>query len=147
MGTPARVYEVYIRTTAEQLWDAITNPDLTKQYFHGTIVESAWTPNAPVVHRRQADGQVALEGTVLEADPPRKLVTTFRFGHHAEGPTDRPSRITWTIEQNGDCCRLRLVHDDFDGETVTSRAFASGWNPVLSGLKTLLETGTPLKIG
>lgn len=145
MRAPKHVYEVYIRTTPEKLWEAITNPEMTKQYFHGTTVESDWKAGSPIVHR-QADGQAALEGIIVAVTPPRRLVTTFRFCHHPEGRKDRPSRVTWEIEPKGEACKLTLVHDDFDGETVTYREVASGWNPVLSGLKTVLETGEPLKI-
>jgi hypothetical protein len=63
-----------------------------------------------------------------------------------ETAKDRPSRVTWEIERRGDTCKLTLIHDDFDGETATYKSVGPGWNPVLSGLKTLLETGKPLVI-
>jgi DNA-binding transcriptional ArsR family regulator len=62
------------------------------------------------------------------------------------GENDRPSRVTWLIEKKGETCKVTLTHDDFDGETKTYKSVGPGWNPVLSGLKTLLETGKPLKI-
>jgi uncharacterized protein YndB with AHSA1/START domain len=92
------------------------------------------------------EGEALLEGKVVEADPPRRLVTTFSATHDPKAQGDRPSRVTWLIEARGDACKLTLVHDDFDSETVTFTSVGPGWNPVLSGLKTLLETGKPLVI-
>ena len=87
-----------------------------------------------------------LEGRVLEVDPPRRLVHTFSATHDPVQKRDRPSRVTWEIEPRGKVCKLTLTHDDFDGETETFKSTGPGWNPVLSGLKTLLETGEPLDI-
>jgi uncharacterized protein YndB with AHSA1/START domain/DNA-binding transcriptional ArsR family regulator len=142
---PKHVYEVYIRTTPEQLWQAITDPDFTRRYFYGTAVESSWQPGATVVHRAE-DGSPVLEGKVLDVAPPQRLVTTFIGAHDPEQAKDRPSRVTWVIQPLGEVCKLTLTHDDFDGETATYRDVGSGWNPILSGLKTLLETGKPLAI-
>ncbi len=139
------VYEVYIRTTPEKLWKAITDPGFTERYFYGTRVESDWKPGSVVIHRGEG-GKVNLEGKVLAIEPGRKLVTTFLSAHDPEASKDRPSRVTWEITPLGDVCKLALTHDDFDGETKTYQMVGSGWNPVLSGLKTLLETGTPLAI-
>jgi uncharacterized protein YndB with AHSA1/START domain/DNA-binding transcriptional ArsR family regulator len=150
MSTPAgpkHVYEIYIRTTPQKLWDAITKPEFTRQYFYGSLVTSDWKVGSAVVHADES-GRSLLEGKVLEADPPRRLVTTFaaRFNHDDASQKDRPSRVTWEIEPRGDVCKLTLVHDDFDHETATYKSVGPGWNPVLSGLKTLLETGKPLVI-
>ena len=83
---------------------------------------------------------------MVELDRPRRLVHTFQadWGDSAD---ERPSRVTWEIEPAGDVVKLTLTHDDFDGETATYRSVDRGWNPILSGLKTLLETGEPLVIG
>jgi uncharacterized protein YndB with AHSA1/START domain len=145
MSSPKHIYEVYIRTSPQKLWDAITSPSFTRQYFYGTAVESDWKTGSAVVHRNP-DKTAALEGKVLEVDPPRKLVTTFRAVHNPEAKNDRASRVTWEITKMGDVCKLVLTHDDFDGETATYKTVGPGWNPVLSGLKTLLETGEPLAI-
>ncbi len=145
MTSLKHVYEVYIRTTPEKLWKAITDPSFTRRYFYGTSVESDWKPGSTVIHRGE-DGKVNLEGKVLTAEPGRKLVTTFLSAHDPEASKDRPSRVTWEITALGDVCKLSLTHDDFDGETKTYKIVGSGWNPVLSGLKTLLETGSPLGI-
>jgi uncharacterized protein YndB with AHSA1/START domain len=146
MSGPSHVYEVYIRTTPEKLWEAITSPDFTRRYFYNSSVESDWKRGSTVIHR-MPDGSVALEGKVLEFEPPRRLVHSFSMVHDAEGKKDRPSRVTWEIERRGETCLLKVVHDDFDRETATFQKVRLGWNPVLSGLKTLLETGRPLEIG
>jgi uncharacterized protein YndB with AHSA1/START domain len=144
---PKHVYEIYVRTTPQKLWDAITKPEFTRQYFYGSMVKSDWKVGSGVVHADES-GNAMLEGKVIEVDPPRRLVTTFaaRYNHDALSNDDRPSRVTWTIEARGDVCKLTLVHDDFDCETATFKSVGPGWNPVLSGLKTLLETGKPLVI-
>jgi len=151
---PKHVYEVYIRTTPQRLWEAITKPEFTRQYFYGSRVISDWKVGSPVVHVSD-EGTPLLEGKVIEVDAPYRLVTTFAALYGAEGPGDasqpppakeRPSRVTWLIEQHGEACKLTLIHDDFDGETATYKSVGPGWNPVLSGLKTLLETGEPLII-
>jgi uncharacterized protein YndB with AHSA1/START domain len=143
MTGPKHVYEIYIRATPEKLWQAITSPDFTRRYFYGMAVESNWQPGSLVVHRGD-DGVAGLEGTVLEVAAPKRLVTTFRAVHDPEQSKDRPSRVTWEIVPLGAACKLTLTHDDFDGETATYRSVGTGWNPILSGLKTLLETGEPL---
>lgn len=145
MSSPEHVYEVYIQTTPEQLWKAITDPALTRRYYHGTTVDSTWEPGASLVYTNP-DGSIAIDGTVVEADPPRRLVQTFHFTEPEGAPVERPSRVTWEITPHGKSCLLRLVHDDFDGETDTYRSVEHGWVPVLSGLKTLLETGSELEI-
>ncbi len=143
---PRHVYEVYIRTTKEKLWQAITDPAFTRRYYYDTAVESDWKVGSPITYR-SADHQAVLDGKILAIEPGKKLVTTFVMAMDPEAKKDRPSRVTFEIEPLGEVCKLTLVHDDFDGETRTFKSVESGWTPVLSGLKTLLETGTPLVIG
>lgn len=140
-------YHIWIQTTPEKLWEALVNPDLTVQYFHGTRVQSDWKPGSPYTYTME-DGAEALTGEVLELDPPRRLVTTFAVRYDPEAHGDRPSRLTWEIEPMGPACHLSLVHDDFDSETRTYLGVnhPAGWHQILSGLKTLLETGKPLVI-
>jgi uncharacterized protein YndB with AHSA1/START domain/DNA-binding transcriptional ArsR family regulator len=145
MEKPRHVYEIYIRTTPEKLWQAITDPAFTRQYFYGSRVQSDFRVGSPIAHLDDAGGHM-LDGKIVEVDPPRKLVHTFSATHDEEERKDRPSRVTWEIVPRGQACLLRLTHDDFDGETRTYRSVGAGWNPVLSGLKTLLETGAPLVI-
>ncbi|MGH2446842.1 MAG: ArsR/SmtB family transcription factor [Candidatus Limnocylindria bacterium] len=135
------VYEVYIAASPARVWQALTDSELTKQYYYGNTVESDWKPGSPLVYRNP-DGTEAIACEIVEADPPRKLVHTFIF----PGTDESPSRCTWTIEPRGDASLLILTHDEFDGETSTFKSVAHGWVPILSGLKTLLETGKALEI-
>jgi uncharacterized protein YndB with AHSA1/START domain/DNA-binding transcriptional ArsR family regulator len=141
-ATPKHVYEVYIQAPPERVWQAITDPVFTRQYYYDNEVASDWQPGAKLVYRDVNDGSEAIIGEIVEADPPRRLVHTFHF----PGTDESPSRVTWTIEPRGEASLLILVHDDFDGETTTYRSVEHGWVPILSGLKTLLETGKPLQI-
>lgn len=141
MSAPKHVYEVYIAATPERVWQALTDSELTKQYYYDNTVESDWKPGSPLVYRNP-DGTAAIECEIVEADPPRKLVHSFFF----PGTDESPSRCTWSIEPRGAASLLTLTHDEFDGETSTFKSVAHGWVPILSGLKTLLETGKPLEI-
>jgi len=140
-GSPKHVYEVYIAATPHQVWRALTESEFTRQYYYGNDVESDWKPGSPMVYRNP-DGTAAIECEIVEADAPSKLVHTFFF----PGTDESPSRCTWSIEARGDATLLVLTHDEFDGETSTYKSVAHGWVPILSGLKTLLETGKPLEI-
>jgi uncharacterized protein YndB with AHSA1/START domain/DNA-binding transcriptional ArsR family regulator len=147
MTSPRHVYEVFIRTSPERLWQALTDPDLTQRYYHGTRVSSGWETGDPITYT-WTDGTMTIEGEIVEADPPRRLVHTFHFTQDPEQAAERPSRCAWEIVPLGEACLLRLTHDDFDGETSTYRSVANskGWSLILSGLKSLLETGEPLDI-
>jgi uncharacterized protein YndB with AHSA1/START domain/DNA-binding transcriptional ArsR family regulator len=144
MGVPRHVYEIFIRTTPERLWRAITDPADTRQYFFGNEVRSEWKTGSKLEYVEQ--GQVSLDCKILEIDPAHRLVHSFHVVYDPEQAKDRPSRVTWEITQMGDACRLTLVHDDFDGETATYRDVEHGWSQILSGLKTLIETGKPLVV-
>jgi uncharacterized protein YndB with AHSA1/START domain len=146
MSEPLRqIYEVYIRTTPEKLWQALTDPNMTKQYFYDSAVESDWIAGSPL-NRVKDDGSHMLEGEVIEIDPPRKLVHTFIVNETNPADQDPPSRVTWEIVPMGPVCKLTLTHEHYAGESETYKGTLTGWNPVLSGLKTLLETGKPLDI-
>jgi len=144
MDRPRHVFQVYIRTSPEQLWQAITDPTFTLRYFHTSRVESDWRSGAPV--RYWIGQDLVIEGTIVDADPPKRLVTTWSFRRSPQLRDDPPSRVTWEIEPLGDTCKLTLVHDEFPRETDTFRSVASGWPRVLSSLKSLLETGEGLGV-
>jgi uncharacterized protein YndB with AHSA1/START domain/DNA-binding transcriptional ArsR family regulator len=141
---PRHVYEILIRTTPERLWRAITDPADTLLYFYGSRVQSDWKPGSQL---RYFEGdQLTLDGKILEIEVPKRLVHTFTAAYEPDLAAERPSRVTWTIEKQGEVCRLRVVHDDFDEETKTYHEVEHGWVDILSGLKTLLETGQPLHL-
>ena len=145
MTAPAQVYEIYIRTSPERLWQALTDGELTKQYYYGTEIRSDMQVGSPF---RYFDGEenVLLDGQILEIDPPRRLVTTFTALWSPDVAADPPSKLTWEIEQMGEACRLRMIHDGLVADSATMHEVAGGWSHILSGLKTLLETGTPLVV-
>jgi DNA-binding transcriptional ArsR family regulator/uncharacterized protein YndB with AHSA1/START domain len=141
---PKQVYEVFIRASAEAIWDALTSGAKTPLYYYGSIVEGDWRSGGRMAYKT-ANGSIMLDGDVITAEKPHKLVTTFRANWDPSFAADRPSRCTWEITPMGDVCKLTLVHDDFDGETATFAAVGGGWAMILSGLKTLLETGKPMR--
>ena len=137
--TMEKVFEIYIKTTPERLWEAITDPDQRAKYNFGARTNKDWTKGAKF-EMSAMDGQVALgDGEILEVDPPRKLVHTMRALWSDDVKSEGFSRVTWEIEPINDSCRLLLTHDqlreDANGELY------GGWPMILSGLKTLLETG------
>ena len=148
MSQPARhVYQVYIRTTPEKLWRAITDGAITKQYFFGGALQNGdrLAVGAPVTYVDD-EGDSITDGVVLEIDAPRKLVHTFIATHRPAADRDPASRVTWEITPLGEACRLTVVHEHADETTETAVGTTKGWPMILSGLKTLIETGTPLAI-
>lgn len=142
---PSRVFEIFIRTTQEQLWQAITDGTLTRQYYMGSSVESEWKPGAAYRYN-SPDGNPLLDGEVLEIEEPRRLVTTFRPLWTPEAASAPPSTVTWEIEPVGTVCKLTVTHVDLDPANPMTGGITTGWAQILSGLKTLLETGEPLVI-
>jgi DNA-binding transcriptional ArsR family regulator len=141
---PKHVYEVYIRTTPERLWRAITDPADTRLYYYGTEVKSDWKPGSKLQYLDH--GEVTLDCTVLEIEPEKKLVHSFSAIYDPELAAEPATRVTWEIEQMGVACRLRVTHDEFPSENKTYGEVEFGWTHILSSLKTLIETGTPLVI-
>ena len=141
-----QVYSVFIRATPEQVWDAITKPEFTTRYFHGTRIESTFEPGAPSLRLAGDGDETLVDGEVLESDPPRMLKHTWRALYDPETASEPFSRVTWEIEpQEGGVTKLTVVHDQLDAAPKTAESVAGGWSYVLSGLKTLLETGEPLQ--
>ena len=137
-----QVYQVFIQATPEQIWEAITNPDFTEKYFYGARIETA--NGRRIAHG--PDGELWGDEAITEIDPPRRLVHEWRSRYDPELAAEEPSRVTWEIEpQDGGVCLLTVVHDQLEGAPKTAASVAGpGWMRVLSGLKTLLETGKPL---
>jgi uncharacterized protein YndB with AHSA1/START domain len=141
-ATMEKVFEIYIRTTPERLWEAITTPDIRANYNFGMGVYSDWTPGARATARSPHAAEPLGEGEVLEVDPPRRLVHTLvaLWGEdvRAEGST----RVTWEIEPIADSCRLTVTHDGL--REGANEQLYGGWPMILSALKTWLETGEVL---
>ena len=136
-----QVYELFIKATPEAIWDAITRPEFTEKYFPAARVDV--TPES----RRSfgPNGEVWGDTATLEFDPPRRLVHGWKALYDPELAEEEPSRVTWEIEpQEGGFCKLTVVHDQLEGAPKTAENVAGGWMYILSGLKTLVETGGTL---
>lgn len=137
------VYVTYIRTTPEKLWQALREPEFTREYWGGTWQESEWKQGSSW-RIMLPDGRVADSGEVVEIDPPRKLVLSWRNEFKPELNAEGHSRLTYELEPQGDMVKLTLIHEM---ETPGSRlieAVSNGWPAILSSLKSLVETGEPL---
>ena len=135
------VFEVFIKTTPERLWEAITDPEQRKQYSFGVETQSDWTPGSD--YKASIPGVVEIAaGENIEVDPPRLLVQTFNALWSDEVKEQGTTRVTWEIEPVGSSCRLTVTHDQLPANA--NPELYGGWPMILSGLKTLLETGGQL---
>jgi uncharacterized protein YndB with AHSA1/START domain len=134
-----KVFEIYIKTTPERLWEAITNGEMRSKYNFGAQISSDWTAGSRYEQRTPDGTRVLGEGQNLEVDPPRRLVQSMRALWGEDVKSEGTSRVTWEIEPVGDSCRLLVTHDQLR-EGANDQLYG-GWPMILSGLKTLLETG------
>jgi uncharacterized protein YndB with AHSA1/START domain len=136
------VFEIFIKTTPERVWEAITDPQLRAKYNFGVKAHSDWTPGSE--YKASVPGVVDIAaGENLEVDPPRRLVQTFTALWSDEVRSQGPSKVSWEIEPVGeDSCRLTVVHSELP--RGANPELYGGWPMILSGLKTLLETGETL---
>ncbi|MGA7676675.1 MAG: SRPBCC family protein [Rhizomicrobium sp.] len=134
------VYVTYIRTTPEKMWEALTKPEFTRQFWFGIAQESTFEPGAPW-KLVGSEGKVYDTGEVLECDPPRRLVVNWRNEFKPELKAEGYSRCTMELEPDGEITKLTITHTiDREGSKFIE-AVSGGWPKVLSGLKSLLETG------
>jgi uncharacterized protein YndB with AHSA1/START domain len=138
--TMEKVFEIYIKTSPERLWEAITDKEMRRKYTFGAVVSSNWTPGSR--YEALGRGTPIFEGENLEVDAPRRLVQSFRALWGEDVKSEGTSRVTWEIEPVGDSCRLTVTHDQLR-EGANAQLYG-GWPMILSGLKTLLETGEML---
>jgi uncharacterized protein YndB with AHSA1/START domain len=143
MEKPTFVYVTYIRTTPEKLWRALLEPEFTRQYWVETHQESAWKPGASW-RLMLPDGRVGDTGEILEIDPPRRLVLTWRNEFKPELHAEGYSRMTYELEQEGESVKLTVIHQMDTPESKFIKAVSEGWPHILASLKSLLETGASL---
>jgi uncharacterized protein YndB with AHSA1/START domain len=144
-GPPDHVYVTYIRTTAEALWDAITDGDQTVRYYYGTRLESTLEPGS-VFRYTYADGSVAADGTIIAVEPGRTLAMSFQARWDQALLEEGPVTMTWRIDPAGDgLCKLSVTHEKMGPRTAGE--FVGGIAFIVSALKTLLETGEPMPLG
>ena len=134
-----KVFEIYIKTTPERLWEAITDPATRAKYNFGVEARSDWTAGSSIEMAQPVAGLVLGTGEVLEVEPPTRLVHTMTALWSDDVKNEGASRVTWAIEPVGDSCRLTVTHDQLrDG---ANEELYGGWPMILSGLKTWMETG------
>jgi uncharacterized protein YndB with AHSA1/START domain len=134
-----KVFEIYIKTTPERLWEAITDSEIRSKYNFGVRIDSDWTKGSRFATSHPASDAPLGEGQNLEVDPPRRLVQSMRALWSDDVKKEGTSRVTWEIEPVGDSCRLTLTHDQL--REGANEELYGGWPMILSGLKTWLETG------
>ena len=138
---PTFVYAIYIRARPEAIWQALTDADFTAKFWSGRRCETDWQQGSALT-MRAPDGSVDFAGEVLESDPARRLVYTF----DVRGSDEPASRVTYELEPIGGTVRLTVTHDRFPPDSAVHRGVAKGWPGILSGLKSLLETGQSLEL-
>ena len=145
MDKPSFVYVTYIASTIERVWQALTSAEFTERYMFGRRVESTWKVGAPVRYLGR-DGKLSDSGEVLEADPPRRLVFTWRVEFDDALRRDGYSKVTFELEPLGGEVKLTVVHDELREGSGVLKGISGGWPKALASLKSLLETGRPLAI-
>jgi uncharacterized protein YndB with AHSA1/START domain len=141
MSKPEFIYTTYIETSAEKLWDALTDGDFTERYWFGNRVTSDWKVGSP--YRFANQGKPMVEGKVLVSDPAKKLA--YSWDVVKEGADrERTSRVTFDIEPRGKVVKLTIAHDNLGEAGKTLRSVSGGWPMVMASLKSFLETGRGL---
>jgi uncharacterized protein YndB with AHSA1/START domain len=132
-GLPTLVYVNHIRATADDVWRALTDPAFTQRYWYGTRVESDWRVGSPITFVKPEGMGAPDTGTVLVADRPRTLAFSWHIAW-GEMASEPDSRVTFTIEPDGDGVKLTLVHDEFIEGSKAYEALKGGWQGILAGL-------------
>jgi uncharacterized protein YndB with AHSA1/START domain len=141
---PSYSYEIYIGASASKVWQGLVDGELTREYVYGTRFQSKLRKGAPYAYVGDGDFKV-VDGEILDVEPEKRLAMTWKAHWDEASGADRASRVRYELEASGPkTTRLKLVHDDFDGETATYKSSAESWPLLLSSLKTLLESGKPL---
>jgi uncharacterized protein YndB with AHSA1/START domain len=139
---PFFVYTIYIASTPEKVFAALTDAAATGKFWFGNAATSDWEAGSPVTFHRE--GKLIVQGTVLEHEPPRRLAYSFKPVHDALFSGERPSRVVFDLERQKDQVRLTVTHDDFAEDSKVLPNISKGWPLVLSSLKSYLETGRVL---
>ena len=143
MSKPVHIYKAYINAAQEAVWDAIVNGDQTVQYFYGTRVESDWEVGSPIVYY-QGDGSIAADGEIISIDAPKRLEYTFQARWDPEMVAEGPAREVWALAEVNGMCELTIELYDVESDSKTYDDFVNGFPYIVSGMKSLLETGKGL---
>ena len=142
--TSTQIYQLYIRAEVEEVFQALLDPDFTRRYFHGTAFTDPPRAGQPYA-LSTPDGTPAVDGSIEVLDPPHRLVQTWHVRYDPAMEAEPPSRVEWTLTRAGEgLTLLRVVHGDLARSPLTAASVSRGWDWVLGGLKTVLETGMPL---
>ena len=141
-----QVYQLYIRATPEQIWEGITQPEHIERYFHGCRLDGPLVAGGRWVARNPGRTKLWIDAEIIEFEPARRLQHAWRALYEDELALEGESRVTWEIDPQDDgTCLLTVVHDRLENAPKTAAGVSgAGWMHILSGLKTLLETGKPL---
>lgn len=144
--TRPQVYRIFIKASADAIWDAIVNPEFTARYFYGSRVETTGEVGTPFRYHSPDGTELWGDEIVLESERPHRLVVGWRSLFNPDALEEPASRVTWQIDEQGDgTCMLTVIHDRLEQSPKTAEGvFGAGWMLVISGLKTLLETGDEL---
>jgi uncharacterized protein YndB with AHSA1/START domain/DNA-binding transcriptional ArsR family regulator len=158
MSKPEFVYTTYISTTPERLWQALTDPAFTKQYWN-TSFDTDWVAGSVMTWDNQGVTIADPEQVVLESEPYRRLSYTWHtftpelakavgFSDELQDQmsSEPRSKVTFELEPAGELVKLTVVHDGFEPGSVVASMISQGWPQVIASLKTLLETGQPLPV-
>jgi uncharacterized protein YndB with AHSA1/START domain len=137
------VYTIFIRATTEQVWDGLTKPESTRRFWCEVTMESDWKKGSEWV-MLTPDGRIADSGEVLEVDHPKRLLLAWRHQLLPDLRAEGTTQALLQLEQIGDCVKLTITHKIGRENSKLIAGFADGWPPLLSSLKSLLETGEPL---
>lgn len=140
MSKPDYAYVAIIAAPPEKVWEGLTSPQFTEQYWHSTRIESSFDVGAPVEFLQ--DGEVACRGEILAADRPNELSYTWSFCRNPETRDEPHSRVTFRLKAIAKGTELTVLHDRFEHGSKTLVMITEGWPYVIAGLKTLLESGT-----
>lgn len=134
------VFRIEIEAPAEKVWQAIIDPEMTRQYYFDTGFTGDLRPGGAYAYKN-GDGEDVLLGEILEVDPPRRLVTTFSAQWAEDLRAEQPSKLTWEIEQQGTRSIVTVTHDELEAAPATMRIVSGGWPGILARMKELLEKG------
>lgn len=145
MGNGDRfVYVTFIRTTPDKLWDALTKPEFTRQYWFGTSLNSTWNGGSSW-KLETPDGRITDSGKVLEIDKPKRLVLSWKHELMADMKDEENARAIFELEPQGDVVKLTITHESDKKDSKLIKGVSGGWPIILASLKSLLETGRPIE--
>jgi uncharacterized protein YndB with AHSA1/START domain/DNA-binding transcriptional ArsR family regulator len=142
---PAQVYTVFIRAPQAKVWDAVTKPEFTHRYLYGSEPNTTWKPGSRLLWTEHGTGHELVDGEVIEFDKPNRLVYSWIVKYDPELTDEGPSRVTFELSEKDGLTKVTTIHDDFPSGSKVYDNVAGGWPYILSGLKTLVETGAPMK--